>query len=257
MMELWEDIPRPIALVEEGRMTQLVPNQKVVFFKTMYTASPVATIVWWGLLLAGGLLPVGFALAMGGLITSVEKGNTLTGPLTFIGIVFVAMQVVNPVHVSIGQNLGRKTADHLNDRLMRATTAPPGHRPPRKPRSDQRALDGPGLRPRDHGATALRGDELHRRWARLLVAGFASALVLFGFRWWAPFVLTAGWASTHYLLRESGVWKDRNTDDGPRRPTPRRLRLPARGRRSGVQGTALVRTGRMGRRSFADADATL
>lgn len=184
----------------------------MVFFKTMYDASPVATVVWWGLLLAGGLLPVGFALAMGGVITAVEDDAPLSGPLTFIGVVFVAMQVVNPIHVSIGQNLGRKTADHLNDRLMRSTTAPPGIAHLENPdlanelsmaRDFDLGITGPPL----FVAMSFIADGL-----RLLVAGFASALLLAGFRWWAPLVLTAGWASTHYLLRESGVWKDRNTD---------------------------------------------
>jgi ABC-type multidrug transport system fused ATPase/permease subunit len=37
--------------------------------------------------------------------------------------------------------------------------------------------------------------------------------VLFGFAFWAPPVLAAAWLSTHWLLRESAVWKDRNTDE--------------------------------------------
>jgi ATP-binding cassette, subfamily B, bacterial len=41
----------------------------------------------------------------------------------------------------------------------------------------------------------------------------ASAVVLFGFTWWAPLVLVVAWGSTHWLLRESGVWKDRNTPE--------------------------------------------
>jgi ABC-type multidrug transport system fused ATPase/permease subunit len=36
-------------------------------------------------------------------------------------------------------------------------------------------------------------------------------MVLFGFTWWAPLVLVAAWGLTHYLLRESAVWFDRNT----------------------------------------------
>jgi ABC-type multidrug transport system fused ATPase/permease subunit len=44
-----------------------------------------------------------------------------------------------------------------------------------------------------------------------LVGGVASAVVLFGFTWWAPLVLVAAWTATHWLLRESGVWRDRNT----------------------------------------------
>ena len=46
-----------------------------------------------------------------------------------------------------------------------------------------------------------------------MVAGLASTVVLFWFAWWAPFVLAGGWLATHWLLRESGVWRDRNTPE--------------------------------------------
>ena len=46
-----------------------------------------------------------------------------------------------------------------------------------------------------------------------LIGGLAAAAVLFGFAWWAPIVLAAAWLSTHWLLRESAVWFDRNTDE--------------------------------------------
>ena len=47
----------------------------------------------------------------------------------------------------------------------------------------------------------------------MLLGGIASALVLVGFAWWAPLLLLGAWGSTHWLLRESGVWRDRNTDE--------------------------------------------
>jgi ATP-binding cassette subfamily B protein len=37
--------------------------------------------------------------------------------------------------------------------------------------------------------------------------------VLFGYAWWAPIVLAGAWLATHWLLRESAVWRDRNTDE--------------------------------------------
>ena len=46
-----------------------------------------------------------------------------------------------------------------------------------------------------------------------IVGGLAAAVVLFGFSWWAPIVLVSAWLATHWLLRESGIWRDRNTDD--------------------------------------------
>ena len=46
-----------------------------------------------------------------------------------------------------------------------------------------------------------------------MIAGLAQAVVLFGFAFWAPPVLAVAWLSTHWLLRESAIWKDRNTDE--------------------------------------------
>src|SRR4029079_5763832 len=46
-----------------------------------------------------------------------------------------------------------------------------------------------------------------------MIGGLASAAVLAAYTWWAPLVLAGGWLATHWLLRESGVWRDRNTDE--------------------------------------------
>ncbi len=37
--------------------------------------------------------------------------------------------------------------------------------------------------------------------------------MLAGYAWWAPLVLAGAWLATHWLLRESGVWRDRNTEE--------------------------------------------
>src|SRR3989475_10357262 len=47
-----------------------------------------------------------------------------------------------------------------------------------------------------------------------MVGGIASALVLAAYAWWAPLVLAGAWLATHWLLRESAVWRDRNTEEG-------------------------------------------
>jgi ABC-type multidrug transport system fused ATPase/permease subunit len=123
------------------------------------------------------------------------------------------MQVVNPLHVAIGQNLGRRAADYMNDRLIRSTTAPPGisH------------LEDPDLsaelsmaRDFDLGIMApplFVSMNFIAGGLRPLISGVSAAVVLFGFGWWQPLVLLAGWGATHWLLKESGVWKDRNTDE--------------------------------------------
>src|SRR2546429_2219255 len=46
-----------------------------------------------------------------------------------------------------------------------------------------------------------------------MIGGLASAAVLFGYAWWAPILLGGAWLATHWLLKESGIWKDRNTDE--------------------------------------------
>src|SRR5438876_7868600 len=46
-----------------------------------------------------------------------------------------------------------------------------------------------------------------------LVGGLASAVVLAAYAWWAPLSLAGAWLATHWLLRESGVWRDRNTEE--------------------------------------------
>ena len=46
-----------------------------------------------------------------------------------------------------------------------------------------------------------------------MIGGLASAVVLVGYAWWAPLVLGGAWLATHWLLRESAVWRDRNTDE--------------------------------------------
>ena len=46
-----------------------------------------------------------------------------------------------------------------------------------------------------------------------MIGGLASIAVLATYTWWAPLLLGGAWLATHYLLRESGVWRDRNTDE--------------------------------------------
>jgi ABC-type multidrug transport system fused ATPase/permease subunit len=46
----------------------------------------------------------------------------------------------------------------------------------------------------------------------LIVTGLASAAVLIAFSWRDALLLAGGWLATHWLLRESGVWRDRNTE---------------------------------------------
>ena len=46
-----------------------------------------------------------------------------------------------------------------------------------------------------------------------MVAGIAATMLLFGYSWWAPLLLGGAWVATHWLLRESSIWRDRNTEE--------------------------------------------
>ena len=89
-----------------------------------------------------------------------------------------------------------------------------GHGPSRRPGAHRRPHRRARLRSRHDRPAAVVLDGLHRRtaWSAWSAAS-PPALVLFGFAWWAPLVLGGAWLATHWLLRESAVWQDRNTDE--------------------------------------------
>ena len=73
-----------------------------------------------------GVLPAAFAIAMGALVAAVQRGDSLAAPLAVVGVVFVLLQVLTPIHQAISANLGSRTAAWLYDRLTEACVRPPG-----------------------------------------------------------------------------------------------------------------------------------
>jgi len=168
---------------------------------------------WWALLGLRGLLPAGFSIATGVLVAAIQHRYSLALPLVIVGVLFVLLQVLGPLHTALSANLGDRTAAWLYDELTGACTAAPGIGHLEDP---DFAADLQIARDFDRGMTApplatsmdfIAGGLVD------MVAGLAQACVLFGFAWWAPLVLAGAWLSTHWLLRESGVWRDRNTDE--------------------------------------------
>ncbi len=181
------------------------------FFGVLWKASPGKTVAWWSVLVLQGAMPGLLAIATGVVVGAVRDESDLTWPLTVVGVLFVLAQVLPPVLQAVSAVLGAVTADWLSDRLMRASVDPPGMA---HLESAELATDLAMARDFDlgRGGPPLRiSMEFIAIGLAQLVTGIVSAAVLFGFSWWAPPVLLAVWASTHWLLRESGVWKDRNT----------------------------------------------
>jgi ATP-binding cassette, subfamily B, bacterial len=183
------------------------------FFRALTLADRALGLAWWALLVLRGVLPAVFAVVMGLLVGAVEDDRPLAGPLAAVGVVFVLVQVLVPLHVAVSANLGDRLSAWLNDRLAEATVGPPGMGHLEDPdltgdltvaRDFDLGMSGPPLAiSMDFIATGLVQ----------VVAGVASAVVLVGFAWWAPLALVLPWAATHWLLRESAIWKDRETDE--------------------------------------------
>jgi len=182
------------------------------FFSVLPKADTPLTMAWWLVLLLRGLLPAIFGIAMGVLVGAVQRADSLTGPLTFVGGVFILLQTLTPVHQAISANLGDRTAAWLYDRLTDACIRPPG----------MGHLEDPTL---TSDLTVARDFDLGMTGPPLfismdfiasgiveMIAGLSSALVLLAYAWWAPILLAGAWLATHWLLRESAVWFDRNTD---------------------------------------------
>ena len=183
------------------------------FFVTLTRSVPGFAVAWWVLLLLRALIPAALAIATGLLVGRVQGGADLTAPLVIFGIVFVASQVAPPLHQVVGTLLGHHFSSILNDRLMATTLGPEGigH----LERGDL-TNDLTTARDFDLGWTGppmFMNMDFIAQGLTMLLGGIASALVLVGFTWWAPLLLLAAWGSTHWLLRESGVWRDRNTDE--------------------------------------------
>ena len=165
------------------------------------------------LLALRSFLPAGLAITTGWLVGSVATQSSVTAPLTAFGITFVAAQVAPPLHQVVGTLLGHRLSSRLNERLMKATLDPEGigH-------LEQGDLTNDLTTARDFdlgmtGPPMFINMDFVAASLVMLLAGGASTLVLFGYTWWAPLLLLAAWGSTHYLLRESGIWRDRNTDE--------------------------------------------
>ncbi len=205
---------RPMSPEPAGHMLhRLRERQEWQFFAALPKADSFLALVWWAVLLLRGVLPALFAVAMGVLVAAVQRGESLAEPLTVVGVIFVLLQVLTPIHTAIGFNLGDRTAAYLYDRLTTACVRPQGMGHLEDPslmgdltvaRDFDLGMTGPPLSySMDFIAGGLVG----------IVGGLAAAVVLFGFSWWAPIVLVSAWLATHWLLRESGIWRDRNTDD--------------------------------------------
>jgi ATP-binding cassette subfamily B protein len=192
---------------------RLTERKEWKFFAVLPKAAPGLAAAWWATLLLRGTLPAAFAIAMGVLVGAVQHGGSLAAPLAVTGTIFVLLQVLSPIHQAVGANLGDRTAAWLYDRLTEACVRPPGvgHLEDPKLTGDltvardfDLGMTGPPL--------AISMDFIASGMVEM-VGGVASAAILARYAWWAAVLLAGAWLATHWLLRESAIWRDRNTDE--------------------------------------------
>lgn len=168
---------------------------------------------WWTVLVLRGLLPAVFAVVMGILVGAVQDRADLVTPLALFGSVFVLLQILPPIHRAVGANLGSRTAAWLYDQLTIACVRPPGmgHLESAKLTTDlsvardfDLAITGPPM--------AISMDFIAGGLVEM-VGGVASAVLVAAYRWWAAILVAGAWSATHWLLRESAIWRDRNTEE--------------------------------------------
>ena len=199
--------------LKDNWYARLQSRKELKFATVLFRADPTLAVSWWTVLILRGVLPAIFSIAMGALVAAVQNEAKPGAALAVVGIVFVALQILAPIHQALGQNLGNRTSQWLYGQLTDTCISQPG----------MGHLEDPSL---TNDLTMSREFDLGMMGPPLSVCmgfiasgmvemfgGIASAMVLAAYHWWAAVLLVAAWVATHYLLRESAIWKDRNTEE--------------------------------------------
>lgn len=194
-------------------MRRLRQSAEWRFFGVMFEASAGLTAAWWALVVLRGALPAAFAVSMGVLVGSVQDGDPLGLPLAAMGVTFVVMQAIGPLHEALSTNLGAQVTAWLNDRLLQACSGPDGLAHLEQPaladelgsaREFEFGMAGPNI--------TVSMPNIGSGFASF-AGGLASALLLLRYRWWAPILVGGSWLATHKLLAAGAIWRSRHDPD--------------------------------------------
>jgi ABC-type multidrug transport system fused ATPase/permease subunit len=194
-------------------ITRLSSRPEMDLVRVTWRADRALATGWWTLVVLRALLPAGFAVTMGVVVGAVQHQDPLAAPLTAMGVLFVLLQVLSPIHQAVSRGLGDRTSAWLFDELAIACTEPPGmgHL-----EDSSLSADLTVAREFDSGMTGpplfISVDFIAGSLVEML-GGVASVALLAAYRWWAAPVLGLAWGTTHWWLKESAVWRDRNTDE--------------------------------------------
>jgi len=118
-------------MTEEGPRARPVlrrirERQELQLAAALWRADRPMAAGWWSLLGVRGLLPAGFSIATGVLVGAIQHQASLAVPLIVVGVLFILLQVLGPLHTALSANLGDRTSAWLYDELTGACVAVPG-----------------------------------------------------------------------------------------------------------------------------------
>jgi ATP-binding cassette subfamily B protein len=193
-----------------GLMARVRGSAAAALARATWRASPGLAVFWWGLVLVRGALPAGLTLGLGALVSAVSTGGSVTGSLTLVAVTFALLSVSGPVHTQAGAVLGDRTSGYLQAALTRACSGPEGIAHLERPglaaelvaaRDFDLGIMGPPI----SVSMGFVGAGLVE-----LLGGVAQGVALATVTWWGALVVAGAWLSTHWFLRESTMWSNRN-----------------------------------------------
>src|SRR5262249_52144478 len=107
-------------------LRRLRSRQELQLAAALSHADPPLAAGGWALLAGPGLLPAGFSLAPGVLVGAIQHQASLAVPLVVVGVLFILLQVLGPLHTAVSANLGDRASAWLYDELTGACVAVPG-----------------------------------------------------------------------------------------------------------------------------------
>lgn len=183
------------------------------FFRAVHAATPTRSTLWWAMVAVRGALPAVLGVLAGWLTETITEGGSLTVPLVALAVTFVVSQMTGPIHEALSYDVGEHTATAFNDQLLALTTDPPGIAHLER---DDLSADLSMAKDFDLGLTGpplAISMTFIADGAALFAVGVASSILLTTQVWWGAAVLVPSWLATHWLLRESRVWEDRQTPE--------------------------------------------
>jgi hypothetical protein len=102
-------------MTAEGRsarsvMRRLGARQELQLAAALARADRPMAAGWWAVLGVRGLLPAGFSVATGVVVGAIGHHAGLAAPLILVGVLFVLLQTLGPLHTALSANLGDRTA---------------------------------------------------------------------------------------------------------------------------------------------------